>query len=80
MCVVGGVGSINDCSGSAHRSLELVFPLCFGDGVCLRQKTTLLCFGRKSVSLSSIVAGAVPTQVAAAAAAKNCLSRHVPSW
>ena len=40
--VVGGVDSINDGSGSSHRSLALVFPLCFGDGVRLRQKTALL--------------------------------------
>ena len=53
--VAGGVGSINDGSGSAHRSLVLVFPLCFGDGVRLRQKTALLCFGMKSASLSLLL-------------------------
>ena len=49
--VTGGVDNINDGSGSAHRSLALVFPLYFGGGVCLRQKTALLCFWMKSASL-----------------------------
>ena len=53
--VTGGVGSINDGSGSDHRSLTLVFPLCFDDGVRLRQKTALLCFGMKSAPLSLLL-------------------------
>ena len=50
--VVGGVDNINYGSDSSHRSSALILPLCFGDGVHLRQKTVPLCFGRKFVSLS----------------------------
>ena len=50
--VGGGVGIMNVGRGSAHRSSTLILPLCFGDGVRLRQKAAPLCFGRKSTSLS----------------------------
>jgi len=51
--VGGGVGIMNVGIGSAHRSSALILPLCFGDGVRLRQKATPLCFGRKPVTLGT---------------------------